>query len=151
MRNLFIIGMLLVAAFMAGWFKVNRDGERTTIEINRSEIRGDARNAINRGREYLDQREQQYADQQQSADAQQYANQPQYDDSQYSNGGQQAWPQVQVAAQQDAWGNNYDYRQPPPNTNYQTQPYQNQLQDQRYPSRAIDPQPQYPPQPYYNQ
>ncbi len=60
MRNLFIIGMLLVGAFMAGWFKVNRDGERTTIEINRSEIRGDARNAIDRGREFLDRREQQY-------------------------------------------------------------------------------------------
>jgi hypothetical protein len=140
MRNLFIIGMLLVGAFMAGWFKVNRDGERTTIEINRNEIRGDARNAINRGREFLDRRDQQYADQQ-------YADQ-QYADQQYAEGGQQAWPQEQVAAQQDAWGTNFDYQQQQPNINYQAQPYQNQPQDQRYPIQTNDPQQQYQPQQY---
>lgn len=90
MRNLFVIGMLLVAAFMAGWFQINREGDRTTIEINRSEIRGDARKAIERGRDFLDHREQQYADQQQP---------PQYDEQ-----GRQIWPQEQVAVQQDAWG-----------------------------------------------
>ena len=42
---------------MAGWFKVNRDGDRTTIEINRSEIRQDARKAIDRGRELLQEHE----------------------------------------------------------------------------------------------
>ena len=42
---------------MAGWFKVNRDGERTTIEINRNEIRSDAKQAIERGREFLDNHE----------------------------------------------------------------------------------------------
>lgn len=57
MRNLFIIAVILMGAFMAGWFKVNRDGDRTTIEINRSEIRQDARKAIDRGRELLHERE----------------------------------------------------------------------------------------------
>ncbi len=54
MRNIVFIGMLLSAAFMAGWFKIQRDGENTLIEINRSEIRNDARRAIERGREILD-------------------------------------------------------------------------------------------------
>ena len=62
MRNLFIIGILLVGAFMAGWFKVNRDGESTTIEINRSEIRSDARTAIDRGRDFLEHEEQEFAE-----------------------------------------------------------------------------------------
>ena len=57
MRNLFIIGVILLGAFMAGWFKVNRDGDRTTIEINRGEIRQDARKAIDRGRELLQEHE----------------------------------------------------------------------------------------------
>ena len=57
MRNLFIIGLLLLGAFMAGWFKVNRDGERTTIEINRNEIRSDASKAIEKGREFLNEHE----------------------------------------------------------------------------------------------
>ena len=68
MRNLFIIGMLGVAAFMAGWFKINRDGDSTTIEINRAEIRDDARKAIEKGREVLDRRE--MADQERIADGQ---------------------------------------------------------------------------------
>lgn len=54
MRNLFILGALLVAAFMAGWFTIDRDGEQTTIKINREEIRQDARQAIDRGKDYLD-------------------------------------------------------------------------------------------------
>lgn len=58
MRNLLIIGMLLIAASAAGWFRINRDGDRTLIEINQNEIRNDARNAINRGREYLQRGEQ---------------------------------------------------------------------------------------------
>ena len=122
--------MLLVGAFMAGWFKINRDGERTTIEINRTEIRGDTRKAIDRGREFLDRHEQQY------------------DDQQYAEQGQQTWPQERVATQQDAWGTNFDYQQQP-NYNYQTQPYQGQTQDQRYPAQAIDPRQQYQQQQYY--
>lgn len=150
MRNLFIIGTLLMGAFMAGWFKVNRDGQRTTIEINRDEIRGDTRNAIARGREYLQRRDQRYNDQQ--LGDQQYENQ-QYAEQQYpaqqSNGqpygesNQQYWPRTQVAAQQDNWGNNYDGRQQP-NTNYQSYTYPNQSQDQNYPAA----QPQYQPQQY---
>ena len=58
MRNLFIIAVILLGAFMAGWFKVNRDGDRTTIEINRGEIRQDARKAIDRGRELLHEHDQ---------------------------------------------------------------------------------------------
>ena len=42
---------------MAGWFKVNRDGERTTIETNRNEIRSDTKEAIEKGREFLDKHE----------------------------------------------------------------------------------------------
>ena len=69
MRNLLIIGMLVGGAFMAGWFKINRDGDHTTIDINRAEIRSDARSAINRGRKILDEREQRAADQQQQRSA----------------------------------------------------------------------------------
>ena len=59
MRNLLIIAMLLTGAFMAGWFQVQRDGDRTTIEINRQEIRQDTREALDRGREFLRQQEMQ--------------------------------------------------------------------------------------------
>ena len=89
MRNLFIIAILLLAAFMAGWFKVNRDGDQTTIQINRAEIRDDARRAINKGRDFLDQREQQYAEE---------AQQPLYDEF-----GNAYWPQEQIAVQPDPY------------------------------------------------
>jgi hypothetical protein len=55
MRTIFLVGIILVAASMAGWFTIQRDEEGTTIRINRDEIRGDARQAIDRGRELLDQ------------------------------------------------------------------------------------------------
>jgi hypothetical protein len=103
MRNILIIGMVLVGASMAGWFKVQRDGERTTIEFNRDEIRSDANKAIDRGREFLDRRDPGYADQQ-------------TDQSQLTGQGQQqAWPQEQVATQQQQqqWGTTYDPRQQP--------------------------------------
>lgn len=54
MRNLMILGMIGAAAFMAGWFQINRDADHTTIEFNRAEIREDARRAIERGREILE-------------------------------------------------------------------------------------------------
>lgn len=114
MRNLFIIAMLLVGAFMAGWFKVNRDGESTTIEINRTEIRSDARKAIDRGRDFLDRREQQYAEQH------------------GSDPNQQDWPQTQVAAQTDPWGRPYDAQQQP--QMYRDPHYY--PQDQRPPSQG---------------
>lgn len=58
MRTIFILGILLGIAFLAGWFTVDRDTELTTIQINKSEIRVDAEKAIERGREYLERREQ---------------------------------------------------------------------------------------------
>lgn len=113
MRNLMIIGMLLMAAFMAGWFKINRDGENTTIEIDRGEIRHDAERAITRGREYLDR----YESGQESG---------------FGNGAQEGfnlqeqaqWAQEQVAAQRDQWGRMYDRVQSSVPSDYQGQPAQ---------------------------
>ncbi|MEM9367461.1 MAG: hypothetical protein AAGD07_15830 [Planctomycetota bacterium] len=59
MRTLLLLGLAIGGAFMAGWFTIERDGDRTRIEINKSEIRSDTRQAIDKGRDYLDQREQQ--------------------------------------------------------------------------------------------
>jgi hypothetical protein len=53
MRTLFVIAALAAVAFMAGWFTVSRDTEHTTIQFNREEIRDDARQAIEKGREFL--------------------------------------------------------------------------------------------------
>ncbi|TWU21003.1 hypothetical protein Pla52o_40350 [Novipirellula galeiformis] len=85
MRNLIIIGMFVAAASAAGWFNIQRDGEHTTIDINRAEIRSDARRAIDKGREFLDRRD---------------AANPSYDSSGYdstgydpnSPGSQQSYP-----------------------------------------------------------
>lgn len=63
MRNLILIGMVVGGAFAAGWFTINREGDRTTIEFNRAEIRQDTRRAIDKGRELLDRREEQLAQQ----------------------------------------------------------------------------------------
>lgn len=113
MRNLMIIGMLLMAAFMAGWFKINRDGENTTIEINRGEIRQDTQRAISRGREYLDRYD--------SGQASGFGNGP----HEGLNLQEQAqWSQEQVAAQRDQWGRIYDRVQSSVPTDYQGQPAQ---------------------------
>jgi len=61
LRNLIFLGMLVGAASMAGWLTIDRQGDQTTIQFNRNEFRNDARAAIDRGREYLDQREAQRA------------------------------------------------------------------------------------------
>jgi hypothetical protein len=95
MRTLFVLGLVLTCAFMAGWFTINRDGGETTIKINRDEIRNDAKTAINKGRDYLDrdgnpvnqadgqQNYQQYPQAgDQFAGQQQYGNQPGYNASQ---------------------------------------------------------------------
>lgn len=58
MRTLLFLGLAIGAAFMANWFTVERDGDRTRIDINRDEIRSDAQHAIEKGREILDKREQ---------------------------------------------------------------------------------------------
>ena len=71
MRNLLFVGLLLIAASMAGWFRVNREGDRTLIEIDRSEIRDDARRAFDRGREFLDAREERIAQEEQQQQWQQ--------------------------------------------------------------------------------
>lgn len=70
MRSLMVLGALGVVGFMAGWFTINRDDGRTTIEINRDEIRSDARQAVDRGKEYWEQRQQQQAAAQQNASGQ---------------------------------------------------------------------------------
>ena len=69
MRNLLVLGLMIGGAFLAGWFTVDREGDRTTIEIDRSEIRGDARKAIDKGRELLDQRERERAAEEQANSA----------------------------------------------------------------------------------
>lgn len=58
MRTILLIGLVVGGAFMAGWFTVERDGDRTRIEINKSEIRNDTRHAIDKGRDMLEKREQ---------------------------------------------------------------------------------------------
>ncbi|MCM2372818.1 hypothetical protein [Aporhodopirellula aestuarii] len=58
MRTLLLIGLAIGGAFMAGWFTIERDGDKTRIEINKTEIRNDTRQAIDKGRDLLDQREQ---------------------------------------------------------------------------------------------
>ena len=63
-RNIILIGMAVGAASMAGWFSINREGDQTTIQINKAEIAEDARRAIDRGRNYFDEREQRLASQQ---------------------------------------------------------------------------------------
>ncbi|TWU47448.1 hypothetical protein Poly51_52480 [Rubripirellula tenax] len=108
MRNLIIIGMLGMAAFMAGWFKINRDGDRTTIEINRAEIRSDTRKAIDKGREVLDRREQEeqqrYAEQQGEPQGQGYPQPPvtQYNDRGF--GQPASYGQPNAYGQPDAYG-----------------------------------------------
>lgn len=79
--------MLGLAAFMAGWFKVNRNGDNTTIEINRAEIRNDTRKAIEKGREVLERHE--------GSDAAEYLapdsyGQPGYPPPSYDYGNQQS-------------------------------------------------------------
>ncbi|MFG0265128.1 MAG: hypothetical protein ACF8AM_08240 [Rhodopirellula sp. JB055] len=49
---------------MAGWFTIERDGDKTRIEINKTEIRSDARSDIDRGRDILDERQREQAAQQ---------------------------------------------------------------------------------------
>jgi hypothetical protein len=66
-RNVIFLVMVVGAASMAGWFTINREGDQTSIQINRDEIRSDTWRAIDHGREYLDQHEQRLASQQQQS------------------------------------------------------------------------------------
>lgn len=112
MRNLMVLGMLLVGASMAGWFTVNRQGDRTTIEIDREEIRDDARSALSRGRELL--------------------NRVESDggvegivESAWGNEGQQgSFPDAQIA-QQPQWPQQPQAWPQQPQQNWQQQPQQN--------------------------
>jgi hypothetical protein len=91
-RNLVLIGVAVGAASMAGWFSINREGDQTSIQFNRSEIRDDAQRAIDRGRKYFDERDQRSANQRggesdpwNSGYDQQYDSQPTYADRDYQN------------------------------------------------------------------
>ncbi len=152
-RNIILLGMILAAASTAGWFTINREGDQTTIQINRSEIRSDATRAINRGREYLDQRDpriaaqpngdlgRQYDERQYQYPANQYpANQypaNQYPANQYQSGqsGQpqyynsqyqpagQSYPASQIYRGQEAQAYRYDTSEPGAGSGYGV-PYQ---------------------------
>ncbi|MDA8746214.1 hypothetical protein N9N28_16430 [Rubripirellula amarantea] len=110
MRNLFIIGMLAVAAFAAGWFKINRDGDSTTIEFNRAEIRDDTRRAIEKGREILDRRDEQFANQEQpqsNFDEQSYGPQPYGNPPAYPNQPVTNQPVTNQPVPNQPWNQNY--------------------------------------------
>ena len=83
MRNLIIIGILGCVAFAAGWFTIHREGDKTTIQFNRAEIRQDTRRVIEKGREILDKRSDQFVNQQ-SDPQQDFQQDPRYADR---NGG----------------------------------------------------------------
>ena len=131
MRTIILLALAVGGAFAAGWFTIERDGDRTRIEINKTEIRNDTRQAIDKGRDILDQREQErlanqqqqqapagYAPNQGNWPPQQaapiqgagyaapapYGNQPGYNGQQYNN---QAAP------------NGYNPAYPPPGTSQQ--------------------------------
>ncbi|MDG2220745.1 MAG: hypothetical protein P8L85_05160 [Rubripirellula sp.] len=129
MRNLLIFGMLLIAASAAGWFRVNRQGDRTLIEINQNEIRNDARNVINRGREYLH-RGEQLATQEfgQSPQQTQSYQQPQsYQQTQTNQ--QTQWGGEQLASEPQAWQYDSHWQpQAPANQPPQQQPVGNRWQ-----------------------
>lgn len=130
MRNLFIIVILAGVAFTAGWFTIDREGDKTTIQFNRAEIRQDTRRVIDKGREILDSRDQQFA-----GDRQQPQQDPRYADR---NGGFQQQDQryqqpnfQQSAPQQNGYQNqnpsqapwNQNYGRPDPNA-YDVNQYQ---------------------------
>ena len=131
MRNLFVIGIALLAMFLAGWFTIQRDGDRTTIEIDRKEIRDDARVVIDRGREYLREREEERR--RRAEQASEFPPAPaaldtyETDPYQYSPQQTQQYPPQQV------------YPQPP----YYVQP----RYVEQYPPQPYAPQPQVPSNP----
>ena len=52
-RALIFLGVLGIAAFVAGWISIDRNAEETTIRFNRDEIRQDTSKALAKGRELL--------------------------------------------------------------------------------------------------
>lgn len=109
MRTLLLLGLAIGGAFMAGWFTIEREGDQTRIGINKAEIRSDARQAIDKGRDLLDKREQEaLARQQQNANF---------------NNGSNGWPPQTAPVQGAA------YNAPTPyNPNGYQQPYAGQAQ-----------------------
>lgn len=85
MRNLIILAMLIAGASAAGWFQIQRDGEYTRIDINRAEIREDARRAIDKGREILDRRDAQNSGYPADEATPGQTNPPNYDPGSYPN------------------------------------------------------------------
>lgn len=123
MRTIFIVGILLVCAFMAGWFTVHRDDEGTTIKFNRDEIRGDTRQVIDRGREFLDRNRDQVYDNG-SGYEDQVAQRPHFDNGQPGYN-----PQGQQYGQQPSTDPQYQQYQ---NPQYQQQQFQQQYQQPAY-------------------
>ncbi|KAA1258497.1 hypothetical protein LF1_10170 [Rubripirellula obstinata] len=128
MRNLFIIVILAGVAFTAGWFTIDREGDKTTIQFNRAEIRQDTRRVIDRGREILDNRDQQFAgDQQQPQQDPRYANRNggfQQQDQRYQQPNfQQSAPQQNGYQNQNQAPWNQNFGRPDPNA-YDVNQYQ---------------------------
>jgi hypothetical protein len=118
MRNLIIIAMLAGVAFMAGWFTIDRNGESTTIQFNRAEIRQDTRRVIDKGREILDNRDRQFANEQQQQQDPRYADRNggfQQQDQRYQQQGYQQQGYQQQGPQQNGY---QDPNQAPWNQNY---------------------------------
>lgn len=145
MRTLLLLGFAVGGAFMAGWFTIDRNDGRTLIEINKDEIRADTRQAIDKGRDLLEKREQERLARQQQ-----------------SGGGfpdQATWPQQGDWASQSGGVQGTGYAGPVPysaQTPYSGQPpygeppaYGEQTQ---YGQQAqFGQQPQYGPQPQFGQ
>lgn len=165
-RNIIVLGMLVGAASMAGWFTINREGDQTSIQFNRDEIRSDAARAIDRGRQYLDQREHQFASEQgsasnyldegygydQSSYQQQSYQQPSYQGQTYNQG--QYGAQTEQYGQSQYERTSYDrtqYGQPQNDRSQYGQPQNGQSQyGQPYSGQSQYGQPQYS-QPEYGQ
>ena len=119
MRTIFIIGLVLVCAFMAGWFTVHREDGETTIKLNGDEIRNDTRNVITKGKDILRRNDgDQFSPQQQLQPGQSvpasWAQQPQQQQNpnQFQQQGQQ-YPQQQYAGQQQQYPNQQFQAQQP--------------------------------------
>lgn len=122
MRTIFVIGLILGSAFMAGWFTVNRDEEGTTIRFDREEIRNDTRAAINKGKDYLnDGRQPVNGDQFTSQQAPAFQGQQQFQQQGYGQ------PQYQQPAYGQPQGQSVPANWAQSNQqNYQPQPQLNQ-------------------------
>ncbi|TWT74235.1 hypothetical protein [Allorhodopirellula solitaria] len=118
MRTLLFLGLAIGAAFMANWFTIERDGDSTRIDINKKEIRNDTKQAIDRGREILDNHNQ---GRQTATSADGYPP------------AEQSWPppQPSAPAANDGYARPASYGNQPAygNQNYGGQPYDNQSYD----------------------